>query len=261
MSILKTIVEHKKKEIASCKQLISLKSLKEMPQFKRLTFGFRESILHPEKTGIIAEFKRKSPSKGIINDQVRVEDVTKGYTRYGASALSVLTDFGFFGGSVDDLQKARVVNQLPILRKDFIIDPYQVYEAKALGADAILLIAAILKKKEAEELALLARDLGMQILMEIHNEHELEMLNESLDIVGVNNRDLKTFEVNLEHSARLSSLIPDHFVKISESGISTPEDIQFLKKYGYRGFLIGENFMKTDDPAIAFANFVKTLKR
>jgi indole-3-glycerol phosphate synthase len=259
MSILDNIVEYKKKEIGSCKELITIDELKQLPLFKRTTYSFRDSLVDSSKTGIIAEFKRKSPSKGIINDQVEVDKVTQGYAKSGASALSILTDFNFFGGSVDDLQKARKVNHVPILRKEFIIDEYQVYEAKAIGADAILLIASILEKQEAGNLAELAHELGLQVLMELHDENELDIINEHIDVIGVNNRNLRTFEVSLEHSVQLGKKIPGEFVKISESGISSIEDILYLKDHGFQGFLIGEYFMKTPDPAQSFIDFVDGL--
>ena len=261
MSILEEIVAWKKKEVKSCKELIPLSNLKNQDYYKRNTFNMKEFLLDPTRTGIITEFKRKSPSKGIINDKVQVEKVTSGYEKAGASVLSILTDFNFFGGSADDLLRARNVNQIPILRKEFIIDEYQVYEAKAIGADAILLIAAILTRKESKELAMLAHDLGMQVLMEFHGKQELELLNDSVDIAGVNNRNLKTFEVSLQHSANLATIIPDSFLKISESGISTPDDIIFLRNHGYQVFLIGENFMKTNHPEKAFTSFVDALRK
>jgi indole-3-glycerol phosphate synthase len=259
MSILDTIVEHKKKEIESCKELITIDELKQLPLFNRQTYSLKEFLCDPRRTGIIAEFKRKSPSKGVINDKADVSAVTLGYANSGASVISVLTDFNFFGGSVDDLQKAREVNKIPILRKEFIIDDYQIYEAKAIGADAILLIAAILSKQKVMDFAKLAHELGLQILIELHGEEELELLNEHIELVGVNNRNLKTFEVSLQHSVELAKRIPGEFYKISESGISTIEDILFLKEHGFQGFLIGENFMKTPDPVKAFANFANEL--
>jgi indole-3-glycerol phosphate synthase len=259
MSILDTIVRHKKKEVEILRELISVERLVDFPLFNREIFAMKDFLMNPEKTGIIAEFKKKSPSKGIINERVDVVDVTRGYTNYGASALSVLTDFNFFGGTVDDLQKAREANDIPILRKEFIIDEYQLYEAKATGADAILLIAAILDRKEARTLARKSKELGLQVLMELHEEKEIGILNEFVDLVGVNNRNLKTFEVSLQHSAGLAGKIPGDFFLISESGISTVEDIIFLKGYGFRGFLMGENFMKTSDPVKAFMNFAKEL--
>ncbi len=259
MSILDTIVAHKKKEVESSKELITIDDLQGLSYFDRQTYSLKDFLTDPSRTGIIAEFKRKSPSKGVINDKVQVASVTQGYANSGAAALSVLTDFNFFGGSVDDLQKAREVNQIPILRKEFIIDEYQIYEAKAVGADAILLIATILDREKVKVLAKLAHDLGLQVLMELHSEEDIEMLNEDLDVVGVNNRNLKTFEVSLQHSVELGKKIPAEFIRISESGISTLQDILYLKDHGFQGFLIGENFMKTSDPARAFANFVKEL--
>ncbi|MBN1597200.1 MAG: indole-3-glycerol phosphate synthase TrpC [Bacteroidales bacterium] len=257
MSILNTIVAHKKKEVASTKELIPIPELEKFEYFNRKTISFKDHIIAEDKTGIIGEFKRKSPSKGIINNTARVEEVTKGYALAGASALSVLTDFIFFGGVVDDLRIARAANKIPILRKEFIIDEYQILEAKAIGADAVLLIASILEIKKAKDLARKAHDIGLQVLMEIHDENELSRINEHVDVVGVNNRNLDTFVVDLQHSVSLSEMIPDGFVKISESGISKPEDILFLRQHGFDGFLIGENFMKNDDPVFAFSEFVK----
>ncbi len=260
MSVLNTIVNHKKKEVESCKDLIPFPELLKMTCFERDTYKLTDFILSQEKTGIIAEFKRKSPSNGIINNISKIEDVTTGYAENGASALSVLTDFVFFGGSVDDLRKARIVNNIPILRKEFIIDEYQVYEAKANGADAILLIASILDKDQAITLAKKAHDLSLQVLMEIHEENELSILNDYLDVVGINNRNLKTFEVDLQQSVKLVKKIPDDFIKISESGISSADDILYLSENGFSGFLIGEHFMKTSDPVNTFANFIDEVK-
>lgn len=259
MNILEEIVAYKKKEIASAQLLIPKCELQQMKYFERKTYALTEFIKAKNKTGIIAEFKRRSPSKGIINDSSSVEQVTKGYTQFGASALSVLTDFNFFGGSVDDLMKAREVNQIPILRKEFIIDEYQVYEAKAVGADAILLIAAILTPEETKTFAKKANELNLQVLLEFYDEEELDRINDYVNVVGVNNRNLKNFEVNLQHSVQLARKIPSGFVKISESGISTAGDILFLRDHGFDGFLIGENFMKTASPENAFHEFVESL--
>jgi len=260
MTILDKIVNYKKKEVVGAKLMVPLSELEQMTYFYRQTYKMTDFIADSERTGIIAEFKRKSPSKGIINDKISVEEVTQGYASHGASALSVLTDSHFFGGSVNDLLAARKVNQIPILRKEFIIDEYQIYEAKAIGADAILLIAAIIGKKQAKRFAKKARELGLQVLMELHDEEELDKLNEYLDIVGVNNRNLKDFVVDLKHSVKLAEKIPNNFIKISESGISTPDDVIFLKQHGFNGFLIGENFMKTGNPARAFATFVESVQ-
>ncbi len=261
MTILETITAYKKKEVESCKSLVPLQNLQKSEYFERNTYNLKEHLLDRRKTGIIAEFKRKSPSKGIINDTAEVTDVTTGYAQAGASALSVLTDFKFFGGSNDDLVKTRKANKIPLLRKEFIIDEYQVYEAKGIGADAILLIAAILSKKQAKMLAKLAHDLNLQVVMEFHHEKELGLLNEYIDIAGVNNRNLDTFEVSLQVSAGMATKIPPGIPKISESGISSSDDILFLRKHGFDAFLIGENFMKAKDPVHAFCSFTGTLRR
>jgi indole-3-glycerol phosphate synthase len=260
MNILDRIVRYKKKEVISAQLFIPISELEQMHFFNRKTIHLTEFLLSNNRTGIIAEYKRKSPSKGIINDQSSVEEVTNGYAANGASGLSILTDFHFFGGSVEDLMAARKVNQVPILRKEFIISEYQIFEAKAIGADAILLIAAILDKKQARKFAHTANELDLQVLLEIHEESELDMLNEYIDIVGVNNRNLKNFIVDLEQSAKLAEKIPGNFIKISESGITSPDDILFLRHHGFRGFLIGENFMKTSNPVKAFAEFVESLQ-
>jgi len=217
-------------------------------------------LLDPVRTGIIAEFKRKSPSKGIINDKVTVEKVTTGYAAAGASALSVLTDCDFFMGEKADLVAAREANSIPILRKDFMIDEYQVIEAKSLGADIILLIAAILTTEEIRKLASLAKSLGLNVLLEVHNLAELERsINPNLDAIGVNNRNLADFTVSVQTSYDLVQHIPADFLKISESAISNPETIKQLKQAGFNGFLIGESFMKQEDPGLAMQEFVKGL--
>jgi indole-3-glycerol phosphate synthase len=215
--------------------------------------------LDDSKTGIIAEFKRKSPSKGIINDKADVIEVTEAYTKNGASCLSVLTDENFFGGTTADLKKARI-NNIPILRKDFIVDEYQVVEARAMGADVILLIAACLTPQRVKELATFAKSLQLEVLLEIHNEEELQHICAETEIVGVNNRDLKTFTVDINRSIQLSKKIPADKIKIAESGIHDIETIITFKNAGFRGFLIGENFMKQADPAKAFADFANQLK-
>lgn len=259
MNILETIIGQKKIEVAERKQQTPVALLEQMEWFSKIPFSLRKFLLDGNKTGIIAEFKRKSPSKGWINAAADTGAVTTAYTQNGASGLSVLTDEKFFGGSLDDLKKARI-NNIPVLRKDFIVDTYQVLEAKAVGADVILLIAANLTPGQVKTLASTAKNLGLEVLLEIHNEEELEHICEEVDIVGVNNRNLKTFEVSIETSVYLAGLIPTDKIKISESGISDAKTIQELKKYDYKGFLIGENFMKAPDPAIAFAAFVEQLK-
>ena len=234
-------------------------ALRKMPGFNRKAFSLKQFLLDESKTGIIAEFKRQSPSKGIINDTADVTEVTKAYTENGASCLSVLTDTQFFGGTNEDVLKARV-NNIPILRKEFIIDEYQVLEAKAIGADVILLIAACLSPERVKQLAIFAKGLGLEVLLEIHNEDELQHICDETEIVGVNNRDLKTFTVDINRSIALSKKIPADKIKIAESGINDVETICIFKTAGLKGFLIGENFMKQPDPTIAFAAFVKQLK-
>lgn len=258
-NILETIIEHKKIEVALAKQQRPEEALQQMPGFSRKTFSLKQFLLDENKTGIIAEFKRQSPSKGIINDKADVVGVTKGYAENGASGLSVLTDEKFFGGTNEDVQGARV-NNIPILRKEFIIDEYQILEAKAIGADVILLIAACLSPARVKELAAYAASLKMEVLLEIHNEEELQHICGATEIVGVNNRDLKTFAVDINRSIELSKKIPADKIKIAESGIHDVETICTFRNAGFRGFLIGENFMKQPDPTIAFAAFVKQLK-
>ncbi len=260
MTILDKIVENKRKEIIAAKSLISVAELEQSEFFGRECYSFRDSLLHPDRTGIIAEFKRKSPSKGVINDDVSVKEVTTGYAASGASALSVLTDTVFFMGHKADLIEARNNNAIPILRKDFMIDEYQVLEAKAWGADIILLIAAILTPDEINQLATQAKSLGLNVLLEVHNLEELERsINPNLDAIGVNNRNLADFTVSVEKSFELAEHIPDEFMKISESAISNPKVIRELKGAGFNGFLIGENFMKQADPGLAMQAFVKEL--
>nr|WP_294899218.1 indole-3-glycerol phosphate synthase TrpC [uncultured Pedobacter sp.] len=260
MNILDKIVARKKEEVASAKAKNSIKELEAFATFSRQTYSLKTFLTDPNKSGIIAEFKRKSPSKGIINDTVTVEEVTTGYARAGASALSVLTDHDFFMGHEDDLIVARKVNEIPILRKDFMVDEYQIIEAKAIGADIVLLIAACLTPAEILSFAKLAKSLGLSTLLEVHNREELDRsLNPYLDVVGVNNRNLKNFTVSIDTSLSLAEIIPSDFLKISESAISEPKTIKTLKKAGFNGFLIGENFMRTANPGQAMADFVKQL--
>ncbi|MBS1661258.1 MAG: indole-3-glycerol phosphate synthase TrpC [Bacteroidetes bacterium] len=258
MNILERIVEHKKKEVAERKELRPVAVLEKEAFFTREVLSLQQFLTDPARTGIIAEFKRRSPSKGIINDQVKVEAVTKGYAAAGASCLSVLTDEQFFGGTSEDLRQARV-NEIPILRKDFMIDEYQIVEARAIGADVILLIAACLTPSEVRRLARFAGSLGLEVLLEIHNEEELEHICEETPIVGVNNRDLKTFTVDVERSIRLSKQIPSGKLLVAESGINEVATILHMKKAGFQGFLVGEHFMKEKDPGAAFGAFVREL--
>lgn len=261
MTILDKIIEEKKIEVAAAKAKVSEEDLRTYPLFNRRCYILKDSMLDPQKTGIIAEYKRASPSKGLINGTSDVKSVVIGYEKAGASAISVLTDHPFFQGSLEDLKAAREVLTIPLLRKDFIIDRYQITEAKAYGADIILLIAASLTPVEVEELSIYAKSLGLNVLLEVHNQDELQSnLFESVDAIGVNNRNLKDFTVSLEHSLDLVDQIPTNYIKVSESGISNPETIKQLKQKGYQGFLIGENFMKTSNPSRAIKEFVKELE-
>lgn len=259
MNILDTIIAKKKIEVVKRKRSKTVSELEEMAFFKKETFSFKNFLLDKNKTAIIAEFKRRSPSKGIINNCSFTADVTKDYVKHGASVISVLTDEEFFGGSLNDLEEARI-NDVPILRKDFIIDEYQIIESKSYGADIILLIAASLSKEEVKKFSTFAKNLGLNVLLEIHNENELEHICDEVDVVGINNRDLKSFKVDLNHSIELCKKIPSDKIKISESGIDEVETIHLLKQNGFSGFLMGEKFMKEKNPGKAFADFVKELK-
>lgn len=258
MNILDAIIRQKRTEVAEKQQMIPVDEVKQSNYFNRPTLSMKQFLLDPAKTGIIAEFKRKSPSKGDINKNADITSVTNAYAQYGASALSVLTDEHFFGGSPNDLVRARV-NEVPILRKDFIIDEYQLVESKAMGADAILLIAACLSPLEVKQLAEFAVLLGLEVLLELHDEEELGHICDKIDLVGINNRSLKTFDVNIERSLAMAAKLPADKIKIAESGISSVENIRVFRDHGYKGFLIGENFMKQENPGNAFRDFVEKL--
>jgi indole-3-glycerol phosphate synthase len=262
MNILDQIIADKFREIEEKKSLVPVKLLEKSVYFPGPLVSMKKYVTHPEKTGIIAEFKRKSPSKGMINSSANVETVSIGYMQAGASALSILTDKNYFGGTNEDLKIARKFNFCPILRKDFIVDEYQIIEAKSIGADCILLIAAALEPKKLKSLAYFAKSLGLEVLLEVHDAEELtRSLCDGVDLVGVNNRNLKTFEVSLDISLSLVEEIPSDFVKISESGISDPKTLVKLRKAGFDGFLIGENFMKSSRPEQAALNFIKEYKK
>lgn len=262
MNILDKIVLQKQKEVAERKSLYPISLLEQSIYFSTPAVSLKQYIKRKDKSGIIAEIKRKSPSKGDINPFVSVERTSIGYMQAGASALSVLTDTSFFGGSSDDLITARKFNFCPILRKDFIIDEYQLIETKSIGADAVLLIAAILTPDKLKKLCAAAHALQLEVLLEVHDEQELKNNIEALpDVVGVNNRNLKTFKVNIHLSKKLVQFIPDDFAKIAESGIDTAATAADLRANGFDGFLIGESFMKTSRPEIAAKEFVRELKR
>jgi len=258
MNILEKIISAKIPVIENLKKQIPATQLERSKFYERKCISFPEYIL-VKQPGIIAEFKRKSPSRADINLKADLETIVTTYQDSGAAALSILTDELFFGGSISDISGVRDKIEIPILRKDFIFDEYQVIEAKSIGADAILLIAAVLTKKKIKQLSRLAVSLGMSVLLEIHEETELEKISENIDVVGVNNRNLKTFEVSLDNSLKIGDKIPVEFVKISESGIKNPEDIEFLTQAGYQGFLVGESFMKTEKPANELAKWIHQL--
>lgn len=259
MNILDRIIVDKRREVSLKKSIIPVSQLETSVLFDRNVISLSKKLRNSD-SGIIAEHKRRSPSRSVINHSFTVEEVVKGYEDAGACGISVLTDGKYFGGSLDDLMLARATVNISLLRKEFIVDEYQILEAKAYGADLILLIAAVLTQSEIKKLSEFAKNLGLEVLLEVHNLEELEKsIMPTLDMIGVNNRNLKTFELSLDFSKQLADQIPNDFVKVSESGISSIEAINDLKPFGYKGFLIGENFMKTDNAGDAAAEFIKQL--
>ena len=259
MDILQKIVHQKVREVALKKNLVPARQLENFPLFGREGTSL-SSALQKSSTGIIAEFKRRSPSKPSINQHSPVDLVAKGYEHAGACGMSVLTDGHFFGGSLEDLLLARAITAFPLLRKEFIVDEYQILEAKAYGADVILLIAAALDRTQVKKYTALAGDLGLEVLLEVHNAEELDKTFMSgIQMVGVNNRDLKTFEVSLDTSRGIATRIPEGVVKVSESGISSTAAITDLRQHGFKGFLIGETFMKEKNPGQEAVEFIKAL--
>ncbi len=261
-TILDEIVANKKIEIEQFKRNLPIGMLREGGYFSRETFSFKKALLD-SPTGIISEFKRRSPSKGDIHQGIEPKDVVPLYEEYGCSAVSCLADNKYFGGSYQDVMQAREnLKHTPLLFKEFITDPYQLYLAKYSGADVILLIAACLERSQCQELACEARELGMETLLEIHSEDELSHYGEDfIDVLGVNNRNLKVFKTDIAISKEIVKNLPQESVKISESGISKPETVAELKKLGFNGFLMGENFMKEQNPGIALKNFVEEVKK
>lgn len=256
MNILDNIVAHKKTEVALHRQKFPIPVLESSMYFSRPVHSLSNAIRQASGPGIIAEFKRRSPSAGEIRAGASIQEITTGYIQAGASALSILTDKQFFGGSNGDLSEARHFNACPILRKDFVIDEYQIIEAKAIGADAVLLIAACLSVPGCLELARFARSLGLEVLLELHDAVELEHVNEYVNAVGVNNRNLKTFEVSLATSFDVAGRLPAELLKVTESGINDPAAAADLLHAGYKGFLIGEHFMRQPDPGAACREFI-----
>lgn len=261
MNILDKIVAYKRKEVEERKSLYPLKLLERSLYFSSPTVSLKKYLAREDKSGIIAEFKRQSPSKGVINAYAKVEETSIAYMQAGASALSVLTDSHFFGGSNEDLKTARKFNYCPVLRKDFVIDEYQIYEARSIGADAILLIAEILDAESLSRLATTAKSLDLEVLCEVHHKAQLDKLSDAVDLVGVNNRNLDTFEVDINTSFELLKHIPPGKMKVSESGINNPEIVFQLKKAGFSGFLIGEYFMQSAHPGIKCKKFIDEIKK
>ena len=261
MTILDKIIAEKRQEVARREAETPADVLRQQPGFARPTLSARAALTAPGSSGIIAEFKRRSPSKGIINGRATVGATTAGYAAAGAAVLSVLTDEPFFGGTPADLQAARAAcPATPILRKDFMVSEYQLLEARAWGADLVLLIAACLTPQQVRQLSEAAHALGLEVLLEVHDAAELTgHLCDSVDLVGVNNRNLATFATDVQTSARLAPLIPGRFVKVAESGLERAHTLAGLRQAGYQGFLIGETFMKTADPAAALARLVGEL--
>jgi indole-3-glycerol phosphate synthase len=259
MNILQRIVERKRVEVAERKISNPIEKLKDTALYQRQIFSLVEGLQKNNASGIIAEFKRKSPSKGIINDRVDPIKVTEGYQTAGASAVSILTDADFFGGSEKDLMACRAVLDIPILRKDFVVDRYQLHEAKAIGADLVLLIAACLTPEEVLDLSAEAHAIGLEVLLELHDKDELNHVAKDVDLVGINNRSLKTFDVDIERSLRMAASIPGNMPKVAESGIDDPAQIRIFKENGYKAFLIGENFMKREDPGRSLKEFIDNI--
>jgi len=262
MTILEEILAHKRKEVAEAQELRPIKLLERSIFYETDSVSMRGYLSRPDKVGIIAEVKRASPSKGMIHEHIDVEQLSIGYMQAGASALSVLSDTKFFSGTNKDVEIARKFNYCPILRKDFMLSEYQVIEAKSIGADCILLIAAALDAQTCKQLAQMAKELGLEVLLEVHNKEEIDShASEYIDLIGVNNRDLHDFTTDIKTSMELAEHIPADFVKISESGISTADAIVQLKTAGYQGFLIGGYFMEHAHPEDACARLIKEVRK
>lgn len=260
--ILETIIAHKREEVARQRALVPDEALeKELENTGDLSekISMRQH-LEMSKSGIIAEFKRRSPSKGWINEQADAGAIPQAYQQNGASALSILSDETFFGGTLDDIRKARPTVTLPILRKDFIIDRYQLLQAKAVKANAVLLIAAALTPETCRHLAEEAKKLGLEVLLELHAERELDYINDNADMIGINNRNLGTFHTDTKNSLRLADKLPKNFTLVSESGISSPDTIRQLRQAGFKGFLIGETFMKTVSPGDTLFRLIQAVE-
>lgn len=255
-NILDKIVQQKLAEVAVQKEQMPIFQLMEQENFKRTCFSAKKSITRKGASGVIAEFKRQSPSKGVINGTVKPQDVVKSYQEAGASMVSVLTDEVFFGAKAADFSAARESLSIPLLRKEFIVDAYQIYQSKAMGADVILLIAAILSPQRCKDFAFIAKDLGMEVLLELHDESELDHVNRFVDLVGINNRNLKDFSVDTDRSIRVAAKLPEDMIRVAESGLDSPEVVRKMRQNGFQAFLMGEHFMKQDSPGNACKQFI-----
>ncbi len=260
MNILETIIARKAIEVSKKKEQFPERILEQSAYFQRPVESLSKHLTQPGSSGIIAEFKRRSPSAGDIHRDANVSGITQAYVQAGASGLSVLTDATFFGGSNGDLSEARHYNHCPILRKDFVIDEYQIVEARAIGADAVLLIAACLSPEEVSRLAKFAKTLGLEVLLELHDASELVHINEHVDVIGVNNRNLRDFSVSIATSLELIERLPPGTTKVSESGLNDPQAVVDLKHAGFHGFLIGEYFMRQANPGEACRAFLQKVK-
>lgn len=264
MDILEEIIAHKREEVAQMRRIVPLRRLEADVQplvDAGPAASMREALLQ-SATGIIAEFKRKSPSRGWIHREARAAEVPLAYQQAGAAALSILTDSHYFGGYDEFIQEARLTGvTLPILYKNFVIDAYQLFQARRAGASAVLLIAAAIDRHTCATLLSLAHDLGMEALLEMHGERDLDYAALEPDLYGINNRNLGTFTTDVENSVRMASRLPQGEVWVSESGIGSVETVGRLRTLGYRGFLIGETFMKTHNPGHTLAGFRESLER
>ncbi|WP_185855687.1 indole-3-glycerol phosphate synthase TrpC [Blattabacterium cuenoti] len=259
MNILDRILSIKKKEIKKNKIFFPIKKLENSKFFERKIISLKNKI-EKNDIGIISEFKLKSPSKGKINNFVSIVKVTKGYENSGVCGISILTDYHFFNGKKEYIKKIRPLISIPLLRKDFIIDEYQIIESKSIGSDVILLIAKILCKEKIDNLSKLAKSIGLETILEIHDENDINKIVENIDIIGINNRNLKTFIVDNDICIKLYPKVPKNYIKIAESGINNVDYILKLKNIGFQGFLIGEYFMKENNPEKYCKNFILSIK-
>ena len=258
MNVLEKIIAYKKEELAVRKLMVEQSELNDSAYFNRSCLSLKDALHRHNKPAVIAGFKRKSPAKGFINQKASVEQVVNAYEAHGACAVFVYTDNHFFGGNTEDIVLARSVN-LPLIREDFIIDPYQVYASKAMGADAIVLIAACHTPSSLQELAGLAKSLGLETILEIHHADEAAYICSETDVVCINNRDTSNFAIDLQKASALSGIVNDNLLTVAGSGISDPQTMLENANSGFNGFMISEAFMRNADPGESFRIFMKEL--